>query len=87
MMLKSPQDPASKSPTGYLDEPVSKQVYKNGVLEWRKQTWQVISGHTCKDSQVVFYTGKKAAAFDLHSYPCLAVMAHFGERQIFFCFA
>ncbi len=59
MMLKAPQDPASKSPqTGVLDEPVSKKAYNGGVLEWRKQTWPVITGHPCKDNQVVFYTGK-----------------------------
>jgi hypothetical protein len=59
MMLKAPQDPASKSPqTGVLDEPVSKQAYKDGVLEWRKQIWPVITGHPCNDSQVVFYSGK-----------------------------
>jgi hypothetical protein len=58
MMLKVPQDPASKSPqTLALDEPVIKQAYKNGVLEWRKQTWPVITGHPCKDNQVVFYHG------------------------------
>jgi hypothetical protein len=58
MMLKAPQDPASKSSqTGALDEPVSKQAYKGGVLEWRKLTWPVISGHPCKDSHVVFYSG------------------------------
>lgn len=58
MMLKAPQDPAStSSQTGVLDEPVSKQAYKGGVLEWRKQTWPVITGHPCKDSQVVFYSG------------------------------
>jgi hypothetical protein len=59
MMLKAPQDPAStSSQTGVLDEPVSKQAYKGGVLEWRKQTWPVITGHPCKDSHVVFYSGK-----------------------------
>lgn len=59
MLLKSPQDPAKKNLiTLDLDEPVSKQAYRNGVLEWRKQTWPVISGHPCKDSQVVFYEGK-----------------------------
>jgi len=57
MMIKAPQDPAKRSPAGYLDEPVSKQAYKNGVLEWRKETWPVITGHPCKDSQVVFYSG------------------------------
>ena len=58
MMLKTPQDPAStSSQTGVLDEPVSKQAYKGGVLEWRRQTWPVISGHPCKDSHVVFYSG------------------------------
>ena len=59
MMIKAPQDPASNSSqTGVLDEPVSKQAYKGGVLEWRKQTWPVITGHPCKDSQVIFYSGK-----------------------------
>jgi hypothetical protein len=60
LMLKTPQDPASRTPptgVGVLDEPVSKQAYKNGVLEWRRQTWPVITGHPCKDSQVVFYSG------------------------------
>ncbi len=58
MMLKTPQDPAStSSQTGVLDEPVSKKAYKGGVLEWRKQTWPVISGHPCKDSHVIFYSG------------------------------
>jgi hypothetical protein len=59
MILKAPQDPATtSSQTGVLDEPVSKQAYKGGVLEWRKQTWPVISGHPCKDSHVIFYSGK-----------------------------
>jgi hypothetical protein len=59
MLVKTPQDPATtSSQTGVLDEPVSKQAYKNGVLEWRKQTWPVISGHPCKDSHVIFYSGK-----------------------------
>lgn len=58
MLLKAPQDPASKSiSTLVLDEPVSKQAYKNGVLEWRRQTWPVITGHPCKDSHVIFYHG------------------------------
>jgi len=57
MMLKAPQDPAKASSFSMLDEPVSKQAYKGGVLEWRKQTWPVITGHPCKDSQVVFYSG------------------------------
>ena len=56
MLAKVPQDPANTSPMGgYLDEPVSKEAYKGGVLEWRKQTWPVISGHPCKDKQVIFY--------------------------------
>ena len=55
-LAKVPPDPASTSPMGgYLDQPVSKEAYKGGVLEWRKQTWPVIGGHTCKDKQVVFY--------------------------------
>ncbi len=59
MLLKAPQDPAKKNlNTLDLDEPAGKQAYRNGVLEWRKQTWPVISGHPCKDSQVVFYQGK-----------------------------
>ena len=59
MMLKAPPDPASTSPqTGVLDEPVSKQAYNGGVLTWRKQTWPVITGHPCKDSHVIFYSGQ-----------------------------
>jgi hypothetical protein len=59
MLVKAPQEPASNSSqTGALDEPVSKQAYKNGVLEWRRQTWPVITGHPCKDSHVIFYSGK-----------------------------
>jgi hypothetical protein len=57
MILKAPQDPATRGAAN-LDEPVSKYAYLNGVLEWRKQTWPVISGQPCKDSQVVFYQGK-----------------------------
>jgi len=58
MLLKAPEDPAVRSPAGYLDEPDGKRDYQGGVLEWRKQTWPVISGHPCKDSQVVFYQAK-----------------------------
>src|ERR1017187_6281142 len=56
MLAKVPADPASTRPMGgYLDEPVSKQSYNGGVLEWRKQTWPAITGHPCKDKEVVFY--------------------------------
>jgi hypothetical protein len=56
MLAKVPADPAStRSMGGYLDEPVSKEAYKGGVLEWRRQTWPVIAGHPCKDKEVVFY--------------------------------
>lgn len=56
MLAKVPADPASTRPMGgYLDEPVSKEAYNGGVLEWRKQTWPVITGHPCKDKEVVFY--------------------------------
>jgi hypothetical protein len=58
MLLKAPQDPAKNSPMGFLDEPVSMHAYKGGAMEWRKQTWPVITGHPCKDRQVVFYNGK-----------------------------
>src|ERR1035438_7792250 len=55
MLAKAPPEPASTSPMGgYLDAPVSKEAYKGGVLEWRKQTWPVITGHPCKDKDVVF---------------------------------
>jgi hypothetical protein len=57
MLVKEPQDPAKESPIGFLDEPVSKQAYKGGVLEWRKQTWPAFAGHHSKDKQVVFYRG------------------------------
>ncbi len=58
MLLRAPEDPASNNPnTLVLDEPVSKQAYKNGVLAWRRQTWPVITGHPCKDSHVIFYHG------------------------------
>ena len=57
LLVKEPQDPAKESPIGFLDEPVSKQAYKGGVLEWRKQTWPVFTGHHSKDKQVVFYRG------------------------------
>jgi hypothetical protein len=57
MMIKGAPDPSERSPMGYFDEAVIKQAYKNGVLEWRKQTWPVSTGHPCKDKQVVFYNG------------------------------
>jgi hypothetical protein len=58
MPLKAPEDPASKNPnTLVLDEPVSKQGCDHGVLEWRRQTWPVITGHPCKDSHAIFYRG------------------------------
>jgi hypothetical protein len=58
-LLKAPQDPARTNPgTLDLDEPNGKQAYRGGVLEWRKHTWPVITGHPCKDSHVVFYEGR-----------------------------
>jgi hypothetical protein len=57
ILLKTPQDPATTT-SGVLDEPISKQPYRGGVLEWRKQTWPIITGHPCKDSHVIFYEGK-----------------------------
>jgi hypothetical protein len=58
-LLKAPQDPAKTSPgTLDLDEPAGKEAYRGGVLEWRKHTWPVITGHPCKDSHVVFYEGR-----------------------------
>jgi len=43
-MLNAPQDPAK----GYgmrFDEPVSKKAYRNGVLEWRKDTERIAGYH------------------------------------------
>jgi hypothetical protein len=56
-MSKAPQDPA-RNDGASLDEPVSKKAYKNGVLEWRKDTVTVAGGHApCPDKEV-YYNGK-----------------------------
>lgn len=58
-LLSAPQDPAKTNPgTLDLDEPAGKEAYRGGVLEWRKHTWPVITGHPCKDSHVIFYEGR-----------------------------
>jgi len=52
----TPQDPAK----GYgmsLDEPVSKIAYKNGVLEWRKDTEQIAGFHAPCPGKFVYYNG------------------------------
>ena len=56
-MLKAPQDPATNN-GWYLDEPVSKKAYKNGVLEWRKDTVTIAGGHAPCPDKVVYYDGK-----------------------------
>jgi len=57
VMLKAPQDPA-KDYGWHLDEPVSKKAYKNGVLEWRKDTVTIAGGHAPCPDKVVYYDGK-----------------------------
>jgi hypothetical protein len=56
-MLKALQDPA-KDYGWYLEEPVSKKAYKNGVLEWRKDTVTIAGGHAPCPDKVVYYDGK-----------------------------
>jgi hypothetical protein len=56
-MLDAPQDPA-KDYGWHLDEPVSKKAYKNGVLEWRKDTVTIAGGHAPCPDKVVYYDGK-----------------------------
>ena len=56
-MLKALQDPA-KDYGWYLEEPVSKKAYKNGVLEWRKDTVTLAGGHAPCPDKVVYYDGK-----------------------------
>jgi len=55
-MLKAPQDPATNN-GWYLDEPVSKKAYKNGVLEWRKDTEQIAGFHAPCPGKFVYYNG------------------------------
>jgi len=55
--FKAPQDPA-KDYGWHLDEPVSKQAYKGGVLEWRKDTVMIAGGHSPCPDKVVYYNGK-----------------------------
>jgi len=56
-LSKAPQDPA-KNNGWSLDEPVSKMAYKDGVLEWRKDTITVAGGHSpCPDKEI-YYDGK-----------------------------
>jgi hypothetical protein len=52
----TPQDPA-KSYGMSLDEPVSKIAYKNGVLEWRKDTEQIAGYHAPCPGKFVYYNG------------------------------
>ena len=56
LMAKMPEDPASDTSTLVRDEPAGKQRYKNGILWWRKQTWQVVGG-SCKQKEIVLYQG------------------------------
>jgi hypothetical protein len=55
--VQAPQDPA-KNDGAYLDEPVGKKAYKNGVLEWRKDTETIAGGHAPCPDKVVYYDGK-----------------------------
>ncbi len=56
-MIKTPQERA-KDNGWYMDEPVSKKAYKNGVLEWRKDTVIIAGGHAPCPDKVVYYDGK-----------------------------
>ncbi len=56
-MLQTPQDPA-KDYGWHLDEPVGKKAYKNGVLEWRKDTVTIAGDHSPCPDKVVYYDGK-----------------------------
>ena len=56
-LSKAPQDPA-RSDGAFLDEPVSKKSYRNGVLEWRKNTETIAGGHAPCPDKVVYYDGK-----------------------------
>jgi len=56
-LSKAPSDPA-KNNGWYVDEPVSKMAYKNGVLEWRKDTVMIAGGHAPCPDKVVYYDGK-----------------------------
>jgi hypothetical protein len=61
-MLNAPQDPTTNN-GWYLDEPVSKKAYKNGVLEWRKDTVTIAGGHAPCPDKVVYYDGKWMSYF------------------------
>jgi hypothetical protein len=56
-LSKAPQDPA-RNDGAFLDEPVSKKAYRNGVLEWRKDTETIAGGHAPCPDKVVYYDGK-----------------------------
>jgi hypothetical protein len=56
-LSKAPQDPA-RNDGAFLDEPVSKKSYRNGVLEWRKNTETIAGGHAPCPDKVVYYDGK-----------------------------
>ena len=56
-MSKAPEDPA-RNDGAFLDEPVSKKAYRNGVLEWRKDTETIAGGHAPCPDKVVYYDGK-----------------------------
>ena len=56
-LSKAPQDPA-RNDGACLDEPGSKKAYRNGVLEWRKDTETIAGGHSPCPDKVVFYDGK-----------------------------
>jgi len=55
-MLNAPQGPATSYGMRY-DEPVSKKAYKNGVLEWRKDTEQIAGYHDPCPGKFVYYSG------------------------------
>ncbi len=56
LMARMPEDPATNTGAGVRDEPAGKQKYKNGILWWRKQTWQVVGGF-CNQKEIVLYAG------------------------------
>ena len=56
LMAKMPEDPATTTSNMVRDEPAGKQKYKNGILWWRKQTWQVVGG-SCNQKEIILYQG------------------------------
>ena len=80
LMAKTPEDPATTTSNMVRDEPAGKQRYKNGILWWRKQTWQVVGG-SCKQKEIVLYQGHWAG-YVSGKMVSVSVSNLYGDRNI-----